>query len=193
MSLMASYYIYDLSDLYHFGWLPTNSKDKYLVNISAGFDEISNILIEKYPDAELLVLDFYDPLKHTEVSIKRARKAYPRHTGTEQIDTSSFPLKNATADKIFVMLSAHEIRDPKEQIIFFKEIKRVLKQDGQLIVVEHLRDWANFAAFNLGFLHFYSRGTWLNVFKQTKFFVKKEIKITPFITAFIMEKHGNSL
>ena len=192
-SIASSYFIYDLSDLYRFEWLPVNGTDKNLVNISAGFDEISDILIEKYPGAKLSVLEFYDPMRHREASIKRARKAYPRYPGTKKVETCSFPLKTDIADKVFVMLSAHEIRSPMERINFFKEIRRVMKHDGQLIVIEHLRNTVNFFAFNIGFFHFYSRTTWLDVFGQTDLLIREEIKITPFITAFILEKHGNSL
>ncbi|RZK61293.1 MAG: methyltransferase [Pedobacter sp.] len=191
-SIVSSYYIYDLSDLYSFRWMPDSGTNRYLINISAGFDELSGTLVSNYPNAKLMVLDFYDPSKHTEVSIQRARKAYPIYPGTIQVETGSFLIENDVADKVFVMLSAHEIRNPGEKTKFFREIGRIMKHDGQLIVIEHLRDTANFCAFNIGFLHFYSRNTWLKVFQQTSLLVKQEIKITPFITAFILEKHGSS-
>ncbi len=191
-SLMCSHYIYDLSNLYRLSWLTTMPSDRVVVNITAGFNEINEVLNYKFPDSELVTLDFYDPLKHTEISIKRAREAYPSHRETKKVNTCSFPLRTHTADKVLVMLSAHEIRDHAERINFFKEINRVMKFDAELIVIEHLRDTANFLAFNLGCMHFYSRNTWINSFKPSKLFITKEVKITPFITAFTLKKHGGS-
>ena len=89
------------------------------------------MLQTKFKNAELIALDFYDPKKHTEVSIKRAREAYPPFANTTQIQTSHLQLESNSADKIFVILSAHEIRNENERITFFKELTRVIKPSGQ--------------------------------------------------------------
>lgn len=183
ISLLVSYYVYDGSELYKLTWLdeimPT--KTGKIVNINAGFDETSILLKDKFPNAELIVFDFYDPKKHTEVSIKRARKAYPPYPNTQSIITSNIPLSDSGIDNIFVTLSAHEIRNDEERIVFFKELRRVLKQSGQIIVTEHLRDLPNFLAYNIGFFHFYSKSSWLNTFEKADLETAKELKITPFI------------
>ena len=96
------------------------NENKIIININAGFDETSELLQAKYPNAALEVFDFYDPAKHTEVSIKRARKAYPPYKGTKQIITSSLPLQNNSVDNIFVIaFSAHEIRNDEDRITIF--------------------------------------------------------------------------
>lgn len=192
ISLLVSYYVYDLSDLYKLNWLDKlailpNSK---MLNINAGFDETSILLKEKYPEQELIVFDFYDPIKHTELSLKRARKAYPPFPGTQQISYYHFPLPENYADHIFVVLSAHEIRSESERIIFFKELNRILKQNGKIVVIEHLKDLQNFLAYNIGFFHFVSKSSWYAAFKISNLKTVLEIKITPFITTFILEKNG---
>lgn len=194
ISLVASCYIYDFSNLYKLSWLdnlPIKDNEK-IVNINAGFDETSNLLISKFPNSELVVFDFYDPAKHTEVSIKRARKAYPPFPGTQQVKTNHLPLKDNSIDKVFAILSAHEIRNDEERSSFFKELRRVLKAKGQIIVTEHLRDTANLLAYNIGFFHFHSKATWLNTFRSAGLSVTSEIKITPFITTFILDKNGTA-
>lgn len=193
ISLSVSYYVYDLSGLYNFSWLEVEQTDRKIINISAGFDETSAILEKKFLTAELIALDFYDPSKHTEVSIKRARRAYPVFPGTIEVASVDLPLENGCADKIFVILSAHEIRDMKERILFFKELRRLLKPAGQIFIVEHLRDTANFVAYNVGFFHFYSRSSWCEVFFKADLKIQKERKITPFISIFTLEKNGNTL
>jgi hypothetical protein len=192
-SLLTSYYVYDLSGLYSLNWLPeikSNEKVK-IINIHAGFDETSELVFEKYPTAIFEVLDFYDPVKHTEPSIKRARKAYPAYPGTQSVSTTAFPVASQKADLILLILSAHEIRNENERIKFFSDLSLSLKPKGQIIVTEHLRDWPNFMAYTIGFFHFHSKQTWHKTFKASGYIIEKEIKLNPFITSFTLIKNGD--
>lgn len=191
-SLLASFYIYDFSGLYNFNWIKKNNSEKVIVNINAGFDETSALLKIKFDYAELLALDFYDPKKHTEISIKRARKAYPAFPDTKQIETSYLKLENNSVDKIFVLFSAHEIRNELERISFFNELNRVLKPSGEIYITEHLRDLPNFLVYTFGFFHFYSKISWFRIFDKTNFKLQQEIKLTPFVSTFILKKNGNT-
>ncbi len=188
LSLLASLYIYDFSDLYELKWIRKNEKDAFIVNINAGFDETSALLNVLFANAELKVLDFYNPEKHTEVSIKRARKAYPPYIGTETIEAIDLKLPSNSADKIIVTLAAHEIRNVEERILFFKELQRIIKPEGEIYVTEHLRDLPNFLVYTIGFLHFYSKQNWLNLFQHSNLIVQEEVKNTPFISTFILIK-----
>lgn len=190
ISLIISSYIYDFSSLYKLSWL--NNIHGSVLNINAGFDETSYLLQQKFPGTQLTVADFYDSSKHTEVSIKRARKAYSSYPGTQQVTTNHLPAENNSIDNIFLILAAHEIRQPGERIAFFKELKRSLAPSGQIIVTEHLRDVPNFLAYNIGFFHFHSRLTWLKTFSRAGLHVSKEIKITPFISTFVLQKNGTA-
>lgn len=194
VSLLISLYVYDLSPLYSLNWSNDLNvgKNKTIINIHAGFDETSILLDKKFPDNELIVYDFYDPAKHTEASIKRARKIYPAFVNTLPINTSAIPLQNNTVDFIFLIFAAHEIRNNDEKIIFFKELNRVIKPKGEIIITEHLRDAPNFLAYNIGFFHFFGKHAWSNIFKQSNFVVAKQVKITPFVTAFILKKNGSA-
>jgi len=189
-SLIVSAYVYDFSNLYSLDWLPPKDSktDFHIVNINAGFDETSILLQQKHPKAIMTVLDFYDPQKHTEVSIKRARKAYPPFPNTQTISTSSIALAANSADLIILFLAAHEIRNEAERIAFFKELQRILKPKGQIIVTEHLRDLPNFLAYTIGFFHFHSRDTWLQTFAKAKLNVAEEINNIPFIKTFTLKK-----
>jgi len=194
ISLLVSYYVYDLSGLYKMKWLDELNRieNSRIININAGFDETSSLLKNKFPGAALTVLDFYDPAKHTEASIKRARKAYPPFPDTIRINTSDIPLQENSADLIFATLAAHEIINEEERNTFFFEMNRVLKNDGRIIVTEHLRDFPNFLAYTIGFFHFIPKSSWRRTFGKTGLKVSEEIKNTPFITTFILEKHGTA-
>lgn len=194
ISLSVSYYVYDLSGLYNMNWVDTfiDAKKSKIININAGFDETSILLRNMFPGSELIVLDFYNPEKHTEVSIKRARKAYPVFPGTIPVKETNLPIADNSADKIFVIFAAHEIRNEDDRIKFFMELKRILKPAGQIIIAEHLRDNANFIAYNIGFFHFYSKQSWLNIFYSAGLQFKSEQKHTPFISIFTLTKHGST-
>lgn len=192
VSLLASYYVYDVSDLYQLNWIDVQHNEGLIVNIHAGFDETSALLKAKFPHASLLVLDFYNPVKHTEISIKRARKAYPPFPGTLNTNTSSLPIADHTADKIFVIFSAHEIRNNVERIQFFKELNRVITPNGKVFIAEHLRDLPNFLVYNVGFFHFYGKKNWLRIFHEAGFSVQQEEKMTPFISSFKLCKNANT-
>lgn len=193
ISLLASFYIYDVSKLYQLDWLDKNNDDQVILNINAGFDETSYLLQDKFNDSKVIALDFYNPEKHTEISIKRARKAYPSFQNTTQIETTNLKLSDESADKIMVIFSAHEIRNKEERIEFFKELYRVIKPSGKIYVTEHLRDIPNFIVYNIGCFHFYSKASWKSIFTESNLRIAKEIKLNPFVSNFILQKNGNSL
>jgi hypothetical protein len=203
ISLLASFYIYDVSNLYQLYWIDLlevlpqhpsqitqkiDSKTANIVNINAGFDETSALIAHKYREANLQVFDFYNPQTHTEISIERARKAYPPYPNTQLISTKALPLQNNTVDLFCNILAAHEIRNTAERIAFFEQQKQKIRAEGKIIVVEHLRDLPNFLAYQIGFLHFYSKKTWLQTFESAGLEVCKEIKLTPFLSVFVLGK-----
>jgi ubiquinone/menaquinone biosynthesis C-methylase UbiE len=161
-----------------------DSKQKLNLNINAGFDETSYIIKSILPESELQVFDFYNAKQHTEPAIIRARKVSLLYPNTQQIDSSTIPLNDNSVDNIFLVSATHEIRKHEEKIEFLKECRRVCKPNGNVIMVEHLRDFPNFFAFTLGFTHFFSKKTWEKAFKEAGFSSIKESKFTSFMSIF---------
>jgi len=89
---------------------------------------------------------------------------------------------------VFLLFAAHEIRQSARRTEFFREATRVLSKSGQLLLVEHIRDWSNFVAFGPGFLHFHSRGEWLRVANSAGFTIAREGRVTPFVRYFLMTR-----
>lgn len=188
ISLVVSYYIYDMTDLYTLSYLDKLNiqSGKSIININAGFDEASYTIKEKFKPAKFSVYDFYDPAKHTEVSIERARKAYAPYPQTITIETNDVPKDKA--DYIFLIFAAHEIRSHEERIQFFKQLGEILNTKGSIIITEHQRDFPNLLAYNIGFLHFLSDSTWKDTFAKAGLNVSNEFKFTPFIRNYILTK-----
>ncbi len=188
LSLVVSYFIYDYSSFYSLDW--TNELQiqpgMRIANIHAGFDETSEIMASRFPGTAFFVYDFYDPEKHTELSIKRARQAYPPFPGTVPIRTTDQSLPEKNLDYIFLIFAAHEIRDESERDAFFRTLRGGLNKDGRILVVEHTRDRINFLAFSVGFLHFFSLHSWLRVFTNASLRLESKKKINPFVTLYIL-------
>lgn len=188
MPLLVSAYVYDFSGFYDFDWLKKmkieDTKDKFNLNINAGFDETSYIIESILPQSNLQVYDFYNAKQHTEPAIIRARKVSLVYPNTQQINSNSIPLNDSSVDNIFLLSAIHEIRKHDEKVQFLKECRRVCKPNGNLIMVEHLRDFPNFIAFTIGFTHFFSKITWNKAFEEAGFASFKEKKFTPFMSIF---------
>lgn len=191
-SLLASYYVYDVSDLYEYNWIKKLNPNDKIINIVAGYDESTLILQSKFPECTFETLDFYESLSRKEKSLKEARLYTQVSSPSKSIRYSNINVKSAMADKVFVIFSAHEIRNNHEKVKFLNEISRILKPEGEVYVVEHLRDLANFCAYSIGFFHFFSKKTWLGVFRRAGLEIQQHFKVTPFVSVFILKKNGNT-
>jgi hypothetical protein len=187
VSLAATFVAYDASGLYRLDWLaPLLPTSGTAANIHAGFDETSASLRARFPGIEWTVFDFYDPAKHTEISIRRARAATPPTPGTRPLPTTAPALASSTFDRVLLFLAAHEIRDHAERVGFFRALRRSLAPDGTILVVEHLRDPANLLAYHLGAWHFHTASEWLATFREAGLTVAERRRINPFITLFVL-------
>ncbi|MBA3935923.1 MAG: methyltransferase domain-containing protein [Planctomycetes bacterium] len=191
LSILVTHHVYDRSGLYAFPWLdrPGEGDLETIVTITAGFDETSPALRPRYPRAALRVLDFHDALQRVEPSLRAARLLHPPTPGSERVAPAALPLPSASADRIFVIFAAHEIRDQPTRLAFFRELRRALKPHGRVIVMEHVRDLANVLAYTIGALHFHSRAAWRRAFAGAGLRIDREVACTPFVTTFILEPH----
>lgn len=188
-SVVVSYFVYDHSDLYKLHYWPERCFahiPKEATLIHAGFDPASSILRRKYPETNLHVLDFFEPTETTEASIQLAHRLNAPTDPQENISSGSWPLETASQDGVFALSAAHEIRDEAKRAQFFKEAKRVLKDRGHVVVVEQLRDAANFLSFGLAAFHFLSRRTWLKSFADGGLIVEKEFSLSPWMRVFVL-------
>jgi SAM-dependent methyltransferase len=185
-SLGVSYYVYDLSDLYRWEWIRSRLADHPhdLVNVHAGLDETSEALRRLYPATELAVLDIYDREEMPEPSIARAR-AEAGSTGAIRADFRKLPLASGSVDAMCAIFAAHELRRAAAKEAFFGEAWRVLEPGGRLLLVEHLRNGWNLAAFGPGAFHFFPRREWLRVANACGFQLVEEISRTVFVRAFV--------
>ena len=189
-SLLVSHYIYDRFPLYDLSWLARSllQPPGRWVNIHAGLDEISNLLAALFPSAEGKVLDIYDPIEMTEPSIEQARRTTPASVQAIPADWRALPLPDNELDAVFLMFAAHELRRHEARVQLFRELARVLRDGGEVALVEHSRDWPNFLAFGPGFLHFFSKRAWRQAAEAAHLQVRTDFSLTPFVHVFIFRR-----
>lgn len=187
-SLVVSFWLYDASPLCRWAWVKgeLNTAPASWLNLHCGFDESTPALRRLLPGTSGRALDIFDPTEMTEPSIARARRL--ADADAEPADYRHLPVEDGSVDAAFLMLSAHELRSDTARRALFVDLHRALRPDGTVIVAEHLRDAANFAAFGPGFTHFHSRRTWLRTFVGSGWVVERERPITPFIAVFVLRR-----
>jgi len=188
-SLAASHWIYDRSELYRWTWIPSvlPTKPRRWLNLHAGLDESSTTLHELFPHSIGRVCDFFDAAEMSQPSIRRAREGQCTRAA-EHVDHSRLPFSDETFDTVFLFFAAHELRHAPSREAFFRELRRVLARSGSLLLVEHTRDLANFAAFGLGFLHFLPAGEWRRLARIAGLEVLKERRMTPFVKTILLRR-----
>ncbi|MFO1460515.1 MAG: class I SAM-dependent methyltransferase [Verrucomicrobiota bacterium] len=190
-SLTASHLVYDRSDLHRGEWLarafpePPDS----IALCHCGFDEISSVVRSRFPASQWTVFDHYDEAIVDEPSIRRARRLFPPARGTRPVPHSAWPAAGGTFDAIVGALALHELRTDVARAAWFSEAKRCLSPTGRLVLVEHIRDVPNFAAFGPGFLHFHSAATWQRAWERAGLFCADTFCITPFVRVFVLRHH----
>lgn len=192
-SLLVSHWVYDRSPLYRWDWIEEMLERAPVrwANLHCGLDESSSSLRELFPQSEGEVLDFYDEATMSEPSIALARReqeGMPDAELSTPIDFRNFPQVDNCYDTIFLIFSAHEIRDADLRLQFFRELHRVLQSGGRILLVEHTRDFANFVAFGPGFFHFWPRSEWRRLARDSGFLILREEAMTPFLRVWLLEK-----
>jgi hypothetical protein len=191
VSLGVSHLIYDRSDLYRWEWLQRallGMELKSAIFCHSGFDECSISLRSISYKTDWRILDHFDPNTMTEASILRARNIVPPSLDAIPCSFDDWPLDDECADLVFGILAIHEFRTHAERVKWFIEAKRCLETKGRVILVEHLRDVANFLAFGPGFLHFHSAESWRKSWEMAGMQLRDQFSITPFVRVFVLVK-----
>lgn len=181
-SLFVTNYVYDRSEFARWDWprhVLTRSPGKLAV-LHAGLDNVSEHLRHLWPDADVQVVDFYDPSTMTEPAIVRARGG--RRHGDELDDLWQ------DLDAAFVVLAAHELRAGQDRVAFFRKVAGRLSRSGRLVLLEHLRDVPNLVVYGPGAMHFLPRRAYVTAFADARLVLREERAMTAFLRLFVLER-----
>lgn len=193
-SLVASYILYDKSDLYELNDLKGIidwDKIENAVLIHASFDPLSKRLEEKYSQLNLTVCDIYGNRHEHESGIEVSKKMFPPNPKEIRILPDKLPFDDGSQDIILAVTALHEVLDHDKRVLFFKEGKRVLKKGGLIIVSEQFRDTTNFIFFNIGAFHFLSWKQWKSSIAPSGLKIIENKKVTLFANTLIIKNHSD--
>jgi Methyltransferase domain len=190
-SLTASYLLYDQSDLFRLRrWprdlVPADTRNALLVH--ASFDPISRKLEAIFPTMSLIVYNIFGNRHEKDRGVAVSNRVFPPHPDEAKIDPTGLPEADDSQDIIFGVTAIHELLTHERRVQFFKEAQRVLRQDGQLILIEQMRTPLNFLFFNIGAFHFLTPREWRRCISEADLVVTREKKMTPFGDLWIISK-----
>ena len=189
-SILASYILYDKSDLYKLNNLKDIldlKKIKKAVLIHASFDPISQLLEKRCPDLNLTVCDIFENRHEHDSGIKISKKVFPPNPKEIKINPNQLAFEDNSQDLVLAITAIHEILNHKERVLFFEEAKRIVKQDGLIIVSEQFRDTTNFLFFNIGAFHFLSQKQWKKAISDAGLEIIMNKKITIFANMLVIK------
>jgi SAM-dependent methyltransferase len=190
-SIIASHWVYDRSDLFEWNWIRDviDGPVTRWINIHAGLDSVGHKTLRRLlPRAIGTTIDIFDPIEMTEPSIARARDEEEIDPRMVHARFDDLPIANGEADVALLLLAAHELRRPAARDAFFRELRRVIRPGGSILLVEHLRNLPNFIAFGPGAFHFFSRRAWMSNASAGGFELVREMRFTPLVRAFILRR-----
>ncbi len=88
----------------------------------------------------------------------------------------------------FLVFAAHELRRAEARVQLFREVRRVLRIGGEMVLLEHLRDGPNFLAFGPGFLHFFPARAWREEAETAGLRLRLQESLTPFVKVFVFRR-----
>ena len=190
-SLLASHFLYDRFPLYDFRWVERvlSRVPRRWINVHSGLDETSGPLAAIFPAKDNQVVDIFDARIMTEISIRQARLVSRNSVPAISGRYDRLPFAADSFDTAFAIFTAHELRRHEQRVDLFREVVRILTPGGDLVLMEHARDWRNFLAFGPGFLHFFSGKEWRNVASEAGFLLRSEFAMTPFVHVYVLRKN----
>lgn len=189
LSLVVSHLIYDRSTVARGGWLDAEAAKEAAAEVAIfhlGQDEASAQAARTLPSANRQTFDVFDQTHSGSPSLRRARALAGQRSTPAALDR--LPLADNSIDLGLVIFAAHEIRLDGTRAMFFRELARLIRPTGRVLVVEHLRDGWNLLAYGPGAFHFLTRRTWLQTFAQAGLRVTQETSLTPWVRRFELRR-----
>lgn len=182
-SIAASWWIYDRSELYRWSWLQRSvpAVPARVLVVHAGLDEASAAVADLWPGVSVASVDVHGGIGRTTASLRLARRSAA--AGPRADD--AIPVGN---DLAVAFLAAHELRTRSKRVEFIRDVARQLIVGGRLVLIEHIRDATNAAAFGPAIGHFYPVEEWREVIRLGGLELVAEERITPFIAVLTAER-----
>jgi hypothetical protein len=148
--------------------------------VHAGFDESAGRL-ENRLGPPVLAIDIGPP-SHRSPSLDRAHRLAGR--SGERLG-GAWPLEDDAMGFAVVLFGIHELERPEQVRSLLDELRRVVAPGGSIVVVEHLRDLANFSVYGPAALHFGPRRRWLSAMREAGMEARCSERVAGLVTVMV--------
>jgi hypothetical protein len=185
VSVVATWWIYDGSHLRQWNWVSVQVRppvSSWLL-IHAGFDEVGDQL-NGVLGSPARRYDLSPALNHTSPSLRRAQ-AWLGSADTP-LRSVELPEHDGVCGVVVLAFAAHELGVETQLAQLLSETRRVLKDDGVVLLVEHCRDLPNTLVYGPGAWHFRTARFWTGAAHKSGLKLASEARCTPFVRSFAL-------
>lgn len=118
-------FIWHTNKIRTFKKLTKTKQFKNILDVGCAAGTLTNKISQLFPKSQISAIDVYDK------SINLGKKLYP-HIKFIKADAHIIPFNDNSFDLVYCCETIEHVKDPRKVL---KEIKRVLKKDGQAIVI----------------------------------------------------------
>jgi ubiquinone/menaquinone biosynthesis C-methylase UbiE len=119
-----------------------------IAHIDLGLRRQAMLLSSRLTTGMITVIDVYNPQLMTDSSLSRARRQAPSAIQDPRLDWydgqfNLLPLPDSCVEAVFISQVLSEFNQHGDRQVLLREIKRILKPNGRLLLAEQTASWLN--------------------------------------------------
>lgn len=195
-SLWAAYQLHDDAGLapHHtlFDMGKLHATDAF-VYIGAGLHDVPVALAKRLTTGQITAVDIYSPQWMRSQPLHRARQQSPQPASDPRLKWQSgrlnlLPLPNESVTAVILSQTAIELHQRGDQLVLFKEIRRILAQNGRFLLAERSRSQTNWVVMGLTAVNLPDADHWRDLLIEAGFRLRTEKELRGLITCYRADK-----
>lgn len=195
-SLWAAYQLHDDAGLVPhytlFDMGKIHATDSF-VYIGAGLHEVPTALVKRLTTGKITAVDIYSPQWMRSQPLHRARQQSPQPASDPRLKWQSgrlnlLPLPNESVTAVILSQTAIELHQRGDQLVLFKEIRRILAQNGRFLLAERSRSQTNWVVMGVTAVTLPRTNHWRDLLIEAGFSLRAEKELRGLITCYRADK-----
>lgn len=163
------------------------------VYIGAGLHEVPMALAKRLTTGQITAVDIYSPQWMPAQSLHRARRQSPQPAADPRLKWQSgrlnlLPLPNDSVTAVILSQTAVELHQRGDQLVLFKEIRRILAQNGRFLLAERSRSQTNWVVMGLTAVRLPQTDYWRDLLLEAGFHLHTEKELRGLIICYRADK-----
>ncbi len=165
----------------------------YLANIDFGLRQQAMQLSRKLTTGKITVIDVYNPQLTTDSSLARARRLAPPAKKDPRLtwydgQFNLLPLPDGSVEAVFMFQILSEFNQEGDRQALLREVQRILKPNGRLLVAEKTASWLNWLLAGTSTAGLQPVEYWRNLLTQAGFDILRQEEIQGLINCLRADK-----